>query len=161
MGDGPLISRRTGDGCSRGVTLPEYLVATTVLAIMMTFVAPIAVERVKLVKLRTVVSQLGNDLRAARWVAVSSRGFLDLTVDINGEFYEYMDTHGKLRKVQMPDGVDIVSSTSPIRFGANGSVTGGATTVLEARLSDTLTSRWTIQVNHLGVPMTTHEKVTP
>ena len=75
------MPRRHRPERSRGTTLPEYLVATSVLAIMMAFAVPLAAERIKTVKARTMASQLGNDLRAARWIAVSSRGPLDISVD--------------------------------------------------------------------------------
>ena len=61
--------------------------------------------------------------------------------------------------MQMPDGVRIVSSTSPIQFKPNGSILGGSTTVIESPISASTLSKWTITTNVLGVSTTTHEPV--
>jgi hypothetical protein len=65
--------------------------------------------------------------------------------------YEYTDARGDQRSVHLPPGVRIVSSVTPITFRPNGSVLGGATTVIETELSSSRTERWSVQTNGLGI----------
>ena len=73
--------------------------------------------------------------------------------------YEYTDNHGKLRRIEMPDGVRITSSDSPLTFHLNGSLDNAATTVLEIDVSGSLTERWTISTTILGVSKTEFERI--
>jgi Tfp pilus assembly protein FimT len=131
-----------------------------VLTIMTAAFVPIVGERVRMAQIRTMVGQFAFDVRAARWTAVSLRSPVDLTVSVEPtNVYQFLDSRGRPRRVEMPEGVRIVSSTSPIRFEANGSVPGGASTVIEVQLDNDTVSRWTVSTNLLGVPTTTEEKV--
>ncbi len=131
-----------------------------ILALTATLVVPAAGEGVRRLRIRTMVSQFALDLRAARWNAVAGRTAVDLVVTVDpANRYEYTDHHGRLRSVQMPDGVRIVSSTSPIQFKPNGSLLGGSTTVIESQISASTLSRWTIATNALGISTTTREQV--
>jgi len=142
-----------------GVTLPEFLIVASLLAIMVLFLSPLVAERARVAKVRSSAAQLALDVRAARWVAVSNRATVSMTFDVGGNQYQYVDAHGRTRTIRLPEGVSLVSSTSPIQFLSNGSVPGGATTVIEIELSSGRKSRWTVATNTLGVPQTTHEKV--
>jgi Tfp pilus assembly protein FimT len=136
------------------------LVVMTILAIMTAFFIPLATERVRVARVRTTVNQFALDLRAARWTAVSSRKPVDMVVSVDpGNAYEYTDVHGRAHRIEMPDGVRIVSSTSPIRFRENGSIPGGASTVIEMETKENTVSRWTLGTNNLGVTRTQHEQV--
>ena len=73
--------------------------------------------------------------------------------------YEYTDNQGRTRHISMPDGVRITSSTTPIVFQLNGSLTGPATTVLEIDLTGSILERWTITTNILGVSTTVRERL--
>ncbi len=150
---------RLGSARSRGFTLVEFLVAGAILAIMVALLAPIVAERVRVTKARTTAGQFAIDLRAARWIAVSNRSTIDVTVDVANNEYQYTDAHGRLRKIAMPSGVRIVSSTSPIQFRSNGSVLGGASTVIEADLSNDVISRWTVTTSVIGISRTEHERI--
>ena len=150
---------RLGPARSRGFTLVEFLVVGAILAITVSLIAPLVAERVRVTKARTTASQFAIDLRAARWIAVSNRSTIDVTVDVANNAYQYTDAHGRLRKIVMPSGVNIVSSTSPIQFRPNGSVLGGASTVIEANLTENAKSRWTVTTSVIGIPRTKHQRI--
>lgn len=143
----------------RGVTLPEMLVAVTIMALAVGIFAPMVGDRVSLAKGRTMAAQFAIDLRAARWVAVSTRSIVDIVVDVDAGTYEYTDTKGKKRVVRMPDGVRIVSSDNPIRFRPNGSVLGGSTTVISTFMGETEAWQWTVETSALGIPRMTHARL--
>ena len=144
----------------RGFSLLELLVVMVVLAIMTGVLVPMATQRVRMARIRTQVNQFALDLRAARWTAVSKREVVSLVVAVAPDnSYEYTDVHGRVRRVEMPDGVLIVSSTDPIQFLANGSVVGGSSTVIEAQINDTMKSKWTITTNAMGVPSALQQQV--
>ena len=151
------MRRRSNRDGQRGFSLLEFLVVTVILAIMATFVVPLAAERVRVARIRTSVNQFSLDLRAARWAAVSGRKTVQMTV--GGSTYSYADSLGRTRLVHLPNGVQIVTSTNPIEFKPNGSVTGGATTTIETVLSEGRKSRWVITTNVLGVPFTERTQV--
>ena len=142
-----------------GFSLPEMLIVGSLITILVLFISPIVAERARMAKVRTCAAQFALDVRAARWVAVSNRSSVDMTFDVDANEYTYEDAHGRTRKIVLPDGVEIVSSTSPIQFLSNGAVPGGATTVMEIDMGSGTMSRWTISTNPLGVPTTTHKKV--
>ena len=128
--------------------------------LLMAALVPMVAERVQMAKIRAAVNQYSLDLRAARWTAVSSRTPVDLSVTVDpGNGYAYTDIRGVPRPIVLPGGLRIVSSTTPIRFRPNGSVVGGATTVIEADLANGVTSRWTVRVSTLGMPKATQERV--
>jgi prepilin-type N-terminal cleavage/methylation domain-containing protein len=145
-----------------GFSLPELLAVTTVLAILMAFLVPLAGEQLQMARVRTSVNQFALDLRAARWTAVSNRAPVELVVAVDpGNTYQYTDARGALRRIELPPGVRIVSSTSPIRFRADGSVTGGSSTVIETIVGKDTVSRWTVSTSALGISETTHQRVSP
>jgi len=144
----------------QGFSLLECLVVMVILAIMAAALVPLAVERLRVARVRTTVNQFSIDLRAARWAAVSGRNTVEMTVSVDpANTYEYIDSRGRAHSVTLPEGVRIVTSTNPIEFRANGSVTGGSSTVLETELNDDVISKWTIDTNVLGVPSTRHQQV--
>jgi Tfp pilus assembly protein FimT len=144
----------------RGFSLLEFLAVSVITVLMMAALVPIVSERIQMAKIRAAVNQYSLDLRAARWTAVSSRSTVDLAVTVDpGNGYTYTDIRGKPRPVELPDGLRITSSTTPIQFRDNGSVMGGATTVIEASLANGVTSRWTVSVSSLGVPKAIQERV--
>jgi len=146
----------------RGFSLLELLIVTVILGIVTAAFVPIAAERVRITKVRTMVNQLALDMRAARWSAVSGRTTIDLTVSVDpGNAYTYTDSRGRVHAVNMPEGVRIVSSTNPIRFRDNGSIPGGATTVIEMEVAEDVISRWTLGTSVLGATRTEHERVSP
>jgi prepilin-type N-terminal cleavage/methylation domain-containing protein len=145
---------------SGGFSLMESLVVTVIMAIMVAAVVPIVAERTRQATVRTMVNQFSLDLRAARWTAVSSRAPVSLNVAVDpANTYEYTDVSGRQRKVELPDGIRIISSTDPIQFLANGSVLGGASTVIEMQIGADTISRWTVNTTALGVSETTHQRV--
>jgi prepilin-type N-terminal cleavage/methylation domain-containing protein len=144
----------------RGFSLLEFLAVTVISVLLMAALVPVVSERIQMAKIRAVVSQYSLDLRAARWTAVTRRSTVDLAVNVDPDNgYTYTDIRGNPRPIELPDGLRITSSTTPIQFRPNGSVVGGATTVIEADLANGITSRWTISVSSLGVPKAIQERV--
>ena len=145
---------------SQGFSLLEILLVMVILALTATLIVPAVGEGARRLRVRNTVSQFALDLSAARWTAVAGRTAVDLVVTVDpANRYEYTDHHGRLRSIQVPDDVRIVSSTSPIQFKPNGAVLGGSTTVIESQISASNLSRWTIATNALGISTTTHEQV--
>ena len=145
---------------SRGVSLSELLVVMAILGIAVAIGVPIAAQQMRMAKIRGAADQLAMNIRAARMIAVSTRADVDMTIDTqptNG--YEYTDNKGKLRRIEMPDGVRITSSDSPLTFHLNGSLDNAATTILEIDVSSSLTERWTISTTILGVSKTEYERI--
>ena len=92
--------------------------------------------------------------------AISNRKPVSLVVSTDpANAYEYTDTQGVLRRLELPDGVRIVSSTSPITFEPNGSVVGGASTVLETNLAQYRLERRTVSTNVIGISRVSRELV--
>lgn len=148
--------RRLGEG---GFSFPEMLVVITIIGLAAAVVVPLTRDQVAGARARAGADQFTTDLRAARMIAVTTRSTLDMTVVAHpGNYYEYTDNKGRLRRVNMPNGVQISSSTSPIQFQLNGSLTTAASTVIEVQLGKSTTERYTIDTNILGVPTVTHSR---
>jgi len=144
----------------RGFSLLEFLAVSVIMVILMAAAVPIVSERIQMAKIRASVNQYSLDLRAARWTAVASRATVDLAVNVDpGNGYTYTDIRGNPRPIELADGLKITSSTTPIQFRPNGSVLGGATTVIEAQLANGVISRWTVSVSTLGVPKAIQQRV--
>ena len=107
----------------RGYSVTEFLAVTVILTVMVLIATPLVSKAIRVAKVRTVASQLAMDLRAARLIAVSNRTTVDVNIKIeaDGNYYYYTDAHERTREIEMPSGVRIVSSTSPIQFRSNGS----------------------------------------
>lgn len=152
-----------GRAGERGFSISELLVVVAIIGIAVAIGIPLAAEQVRQAKIRGAADQLAMDLRAARMIAVSTRvaspGLPFTIMEEPDNYYEYDDNKGNTRHIDMPDGVRITSSTSPILFQLNGSVTAEGTTVLEINLTDGVLERWTITTNILGVPRTDRERI--
>ena len=138
----------------RGFSVSELLVVLAIIGISVAIGIPIAAEQMRQAKMRGAADQLAMDLRAARMIAVATRDSDGLPFDIVTEpdnYYQYEDNKGGTRRVDMPDGIRITSSTPAIVFRLNGSVDAAATTVMEIDLKGDVVWRWTITTNLLGV----------
>jgi len=155
--------RRQGAGRhrgSRGFSLVEALAVMAIVGVAMGISVPLVAARLKQAEIRAAANQFSVSLKAARMVAVSKRSPADVTVAAEPDnYYEYIDTEGRLRHFDLPTGVVITSSNSPITFETNGSVTGGATTVIEADLTGGTTERWTVTTSLLGLSTIAHEQI--
>jgi len=141
----------------RGVSLLEILVVMVLLAISMTMASALVAGRVRAARIRVASARFEIDLRSARLTAVSNRKPVDVVVGAEpSNSYTYTDARGRVQQIQMPFGVRIVSSTSPIRFLPNGSVLGGANTVFETDLSTHDVDRWEVDTSVLGLAKITH-----
>ncbi len=150
---------RRGEG---GFSLSELLVVIAIIGLAVAIAVPLVAEQVRQAACRGAADQLVGDLKAARMCAVAKRptGGLPLTIFPEpANAYEYTDGRGKLRRIQLPSGVKIVSSTTPITFRIDGSLASAATTVLEATLTGGTTDRWTVTTSVLGMPSVVHQRV--
>lgn len=155
-------SKRSESGASgsRGVSMSELLVVLAILGIAVAIGIPLVNQQIRMAKIRGAADQLAMDIKAARMIAVSTRSDVDLTINAQpSNFYEYTDNQGKTRRIEMPEGVRITSTTSPMTFHLNGSLNSPATTVLEIDLGSNLTERWTISTTILGVSKTEFERI--
>jgi hypothetical protein len=65
-------------------------------------------------------------------------------------YYEYPDRRGDIRRIKMPPGVTIGSSTPTITFMPNGSVPGGSNTTIRTQVSPGIVETWTIETTATG-----------
>jgi len=102
-------------------------------------------------------------LRAARMIAVAKHAPVEVRIfdvaEENGNYFEYRDSSGEIRRHQMPRGAEIhPASASSIEFQPNGSLTAGPRTVyIEARLDDDEVERWSVHTNLIGVTTVSHQ----
>ena len=133
---------------------------TILAALALAAVTALVQERVQIAKVRVSAQQFAVHLRSARFAAVSQRSPTDVIIATDPQnTYSFTDVRGKTHTILLPQGVRITSSSSPIRFLANGTVSGGASTVLEAELSGNKLERWEINTEPLGVPRLSHARV--
>ena len=139
--------------CARGVTLPELLVVITIIGLAVAVAIPVMTETIRSAKVRAAANSFAVSLKAARMLAVTTHRPVDVRVfDTSGaNAYEYEGRHGRLLRFEMPSGVRIASSTSPIIFQPNGGVTGGANTTIEVDLKPSLREIWRIETSNLGM----------
>jgi prepilin-type N-terminal cleavage/methylation domain-containing protein len=144
----------------RGFTLVESLVVLVLLVIAVAIAMSLVQERLQTARIRVSAQQFAVHLRSARFAAVSQRSPADVIVSADPEnTYRFTDVRGKDHIIRLPAGVRIVSSSSPIRFQANGAVSGGASTVMEVELPGDRLERWEIDTAALGVPRLSHERI--
>jgi Tfp pilus assembly protein FimT len=132
--------------------MTEVLVVVVILSITMMLASSLVTGRVRAAKIRVAANQLETDLRAARLSAVANRTVVHVVVSADPlNSYAYTDARGDHHQIQLPSRVRIVSSTSPISFLPNGSVLGGATTVIETAISSGEVERWNVDTSPLGI----------
>lgn len=146
---------------SAGFTFSELLIVVALIGIAVAISVPLVAEQVRQARIKGVGDQLAMDLKAARMIAVSKRSPVNFTVATHpSNYYEYTDAHGRQRKIMMPVGVRITSSTNPIVFQVNGALNAAATTVLEVPASGNVVFRTTVDTSLMGVSTITRERVT-
>jgi Tfp pilus assembly protein FimT len=118
-----------------GITLPELLVVVTIISLAVTVSVPLVSSAIRSAELRTAAEHYRVSLQAARMIAVSSQGPVDVRVEAHPvNRYDYRDMQGRARSSRIPSSVCIPSATSPtITFEANGSVDQHALTVFTIR----------------------------
>ena len=153
---------KNGWKCWRGFTMTESLVVIVIIGMTVVIAIPLISERVRSARIQVAAKQFVVDLRAARLKAISNRRSVDVVVAVDPvNSYEFTDSRGRDHQVQLPKGVRIVNSNALVQFRANGSVLGGASTVLETDVSKYEGVRWTVTTSVLGVTRTTHARFTP
>lgn len=145
-----------------GFSLPELLVVIAIIGLAVAIAVPLVAEQVRQADCRGAADLLVADLKAARMCAIAKRPAGGLVFAVFADpinAYEYTDGRGRLRRVELPSGVRIVSSTTPLTFRTDGSLASTATTVLEATLTGGTLDRWTITTSVLGIPSVVHQRV--
>ena len=145
----------------RGVSLPEVLVVVAILALGILVTVPLVAERILAARIRGAAGQYVVSLRAARMVAVSHNVEVDVIVEpLPANRYRYEDSNGRERTVEMPSGVEIASSDSPIRFMPNGSIhaNAAAETVLRAEIGGGMLDVYTVTTSVHGIPTVGHHR---
>jgi type II secretory pathway pseudopilin PulG len=149
-----------------GVTFPELLVVVSIIGLAVAASVPLITESVRSARIRAAADQLTYSLRAARMLAVTKREVVAFTVAPHPEnFYAYTDTYGDERRVDLPRGARISSSTAPtIDFRPNGSIAGAEHEVVlesgvEGRNGFEIHERWTLRTNVIGVTSVIHERL--
>lgn len=133
----------------RGFTLLEILVALVIGVLLVALVPPLLSGMSGATELRGAARQLAAGLRNARNEAISSRRDALLTLDLAAHRFA---VSGDPRTIALPADVALTLDTAEvevndraagsIRFFPDGSSTGGAITVVNARLSYRVTVDW-------------------
>jgi len=152
---GPDSRRRAR--CS-GVTLPELLVVLAIIGMAVAVAVPLISGAVRSASARAAANGFAVNLKAARMLAVTANSPVPITVhaEPHGDcyctptWYEYPGRDGTPRRIDLPSGVSIVSSTSPIVFSPNGAVRGGARTVIRTPDGAGGAEQWTIDTSTTG-----------
>jgi Tfp pilus assembly protein FimT len=142
--------------------MTESLVVIVIVGMTVVIAIPLIAERVRSARIQVATKQFVVDLRAARLKAVSIRSSVDVAVSADPvNSYRFTDSRGRDHQVQLPEGVRIANSNALIQFRSNGSVLGGASTVLETNLSKYESERWTVTTSVLGITRATQARFTP
>ena len=151
---------------ARGVTLPELLVVVTIISLAVAVAIPIIAGAVRSASARAAANGLSVNLRAARMLAVMTNTPREVVVQAEPHprcsctqtYYEYPGRDGRIRRFDMPRGVTITSSTTPIRFLPSGAAAGRSTTVIRAEVAPDNVELWTIETSLVGVPTVQHTR---
>ena len=149
-----------GGNRSRGVTLPELLVVITIIGLAVAVAVPAMTDSIRGARLRSAARQFEATLRAARIVAVTMQRDTQVLVTpapaapatptANENIYRYTDLESRERIGRMPIGIRIVSSTTPVTFLPNGTLTAEALTVLEVETRQGPVT-WQLITSRMGV----------
>jgi prepilin-type N-terminal cleavage/methylation domain-containing protein len=149
-----------------GVTLPELLVVVAIISMAVTVSVPLIAGAVRSASARAAANSFAVNLKAVRMLSVSMNVPVTITVQAEPHadcfctvtYYEYPDRRGDVRRIFMPPGVTIDSSTSLITFMPNGSVPGGSNTVIRTRVSPETVETWTIETTATGFSAVQHAR---
>jgi len=156
---------RSGPGGVNGFSVGELLAVLAIIALVVAVAIPLVSEQIRQAKIRGAADNYAMSLKAVRMIAVTKRTPQSMTLvnwDPNStspnNIYSYVDTHGDTSQVQLPQGVRLISSTTPITFLTNGSIAAQAVTVMEADLSAGVKETWTVTTTIMGVPTIDHAR---
>jgi len=150
--------RAIGERGSEGFSLPELLVVIFLMGMFVVFGGPALNEAFKSYKVRSAADNLLTDIRALRYTAVANRAPATMTINDQSNIaaknqYSYTNTKGRLITVNMPDGVNIeTTSAASITFNIYGSTGAGGsqTVVVSTPINDSRNDRYTISVTATG-----------
>ena len=148
--------RLRSPNATAGFTVVEAMIVMVLAFMLLTVAVSVVSQGMNASRIRAASQQLTMDLRLARLTAVSKRTTIDFVVSENPiNAYQYLDSRGKIHREVMPPGVRLTGSPTTIQFLPNGSVMGGASTILEVALTGSILERRTIDTSVLGVPRLT------
>lgn len=149
---------------SKGITLTELLIVLAIAGLITLVALPSLGEWIRRSRIRAAADTLSVDCRAVRYIAVANRDSRDLNILVNPiNSYNYTDSSGKIKNVELPVGVRLVSSTSnPITFTKTGSISGGAKSiVLECDVASSLKHQYTINISAIGKISVDLQQISP
>ena len=151
-----------------GYSLSEALVVIALMGIFILFGGPAMADAYRAYKVRSTADILSTDLRALRYVAVSTRASRSMTINNQTHVsapnqYTFVNAKG-VPVTRRLDGINIESaSAASINFGITGST--GSTSSLTVLVSMTINNgrgdRYTIVVSPTGTVSTSFAYYTP
>jgi len=154
-----MMRKATAIHRSAGVSLAELLVVLAIIALAIMVAVPRINVAIKSARIRTVADQLTITLQAARMIAVSRQQPCFVTIGADpANFYTYVDSKGKNRHIELPHGVRILNTSSPLVFRPNGSIAAATTTTIETEIARGVLETWDIRTNILGVSTATRRE---
>ena len=148
-------------GSERGVTLPEVMVVLAIIGLFVVVTVPALGNYIRASRVRVSNDVLIEDLRAARYIAITNHTTNSVTFDQAAGTYRYNDIRGATVVRRLEFGASITSLTNtPITFTADGSVsTGTATIVIRGNVMSGVNHQFTISVTSVGRASSVFAKV--
>ena len=145
----------------RGVTLPEVLVVLAIIGMFVLVTLPAMGNYIRASRVRVSNDVLMEDLRAARYIAITNHTTNSVTFDQAAGTYRYTDIRGALVVRRLEFGASFSSLTNtPITFTSDGSVsTGAATIVILGTVMSGTSHQYTISVTTVGRSSSVFAKV--
>ena len=147
----PRESAETRARSERGVTLAELVAVVAIDGLFAAVAIPEMGSYIRAARVRSGNDGLVNDLRAARYIAVTNRTSETLTFNAGAGTYSYPDIRGNTVTRTLDTGVTMTVTNGPVTFGADGGIsTSPPTIVVTGRYNSSLTDTYTITVNATG-----------
>ena len=145
----------------RGVTLPEMLVVLAIIGMFVVVTLPALGNYIRASRVRVSNDVLMEDLRAARYIAITNHTTDSVTFDQAAGTYRYTDIRGALVVRRLESGVSFSSLTNtPITFTSDGSLsTSAPTIVILGTVMSGTSHQYTISVTTVGRSSSVFAKV--
>ena len=143
-----------------GFSLAELLVVLAIIGAVIAMGIPLVNEQLRIAEVRAVADEMAVHLRAARMIAVSHHKDIVVTVSVDpANSLSYEGTNGETRTITMPGRVKIKSGSAvSITFHSDGSSGASSTVTAESAVSS-VTERWTLTVNTVGMVSVAHARI--
>lgn len=160
--------KRRARECPPGYSLSELLVVIALMGLFILFGGPAMADAYRAYKVRATANVLATDMRALRYVAVTTRAPRTMTLNTVGHLtapnqYTFVNAKGEsvTRRVESGVNIDAASATS-ITFGITGGTGSASQTVLVSMNINALRGdRYTVAVSPTGTVTTSFAYYTP